>query len=402
MNRNRFEEILSFLHFNNNQEVATDPANPNYDKLFKLKPLIDHFRTVFKGLVTAETMQCINEMMVPFKGRHGAKQYMPKKPCKWGYKFWCRAGMSGYVYDFEILGSQEAKGPPPGVNPEEFGESENVVLRLSKELEKNRHQLFFDNYFSSPKLLVNLMSRGILAVATLRSDRSCGCPLPAEKDMRKNGRGDLAEFTDSKAGLVICAWYDNRRVLTISNFLGKHPVSNCKRYDRKKKETVSVPRPASVELYNKFMGGVDKADMFLSLYRTKHRSRKWYHCIAFHLISLAAVNAFVMYREIGGSGSFLDFIVDVCRCLLAVEEPNDPDSQSTSVVRVQRSLKASQVPKDIRFDKCNHWPLQVEKPQRCKNTGCNRRMRFLCSKCQVYLCVTGTTCFLVYHDMTSE
>jgi hypothetical protein len=200
---------------------------------------------------------------------------------------------------------------------------------------------------------------------------------------------------------VICAWYDNRRVLTISNFLGKDPVSNCKRYDRKK-ETVSVPCPASVELYNKFMGGVDKADMFLSLYRTKHRSRKWYHRIAFHLISLAAVNAFVMYREIGGSGSFLDFIVDVCRCLLAVEEPNDPDSQSTSVVSVQRSLKASQVPKDIRFDKCNHWPLQVEKPQRCKNTGCNRRTRFLCSKCQVYLCVTGTTCFLDYHGMTSE
>jgi hypothetical protein len=75
-------------------------------------------------------MQCIDEMMVPFKGRHGAKQYMPKKPCKWGYKFWCRAGMSGYVYDFEIHGSQEAKGPPPGVNPEEFGESENRDLKI--------------------------------------------------------------------------------------------------------------------------------------------------------------------------------------------------------------------------------------------------------------------------------
>jgi hypothetical protein len=37
MNRNRFEEILSVLHFNNNQEAITDPANPNYDKLFKLK-----------------------------------------------------------------------------------------------------------------------------------------------------------------------------------------------------------------------------------------------------------------------------------------------------------------------------------------------------------------------------
>jgi hypothetical protein len=349
MNRNRFEEILSVLHFNNNQEAIADPANPNYDKLFKLKPLIDHFRTVFKGSVTAETMQCIDEMMVPFKGRHGAKQYMPKKPCKWGYKLWCRAGMSGYVYDFEVLGSREAKGPPPGVNVEDFGESEHVVLRLSKDLERNRHQLFFDNFFSSPELLVYLMSQGIFAVATLRRDRSRGCPLPAEKDMRKNGRGNLAEFTDSKAGLVVCAWYDNRMVLTISNFIGKDPISSCKRYDRKKKESLTVPRPASIGLYNKFMGGVDKADMFLSIYRTKHRSRKWYQRIAFHLISLAAVNAFVMYREIGGSGSFLDFIVDICRCLLAVEIPNDPEEQSTSVIKVERSLKASQVPHDVTY-----------------------------------------------------
>ena len=51
-------------------------------------------------------MQAIDKMMVPFKGQHGVKQYMPKKPCKGGYRIWCRAGMSGYVYDFEVVGSQ--------------------------------------------------------------------------------------------------------------------------------------------------------------------------------------------------------------------------------------------------------------------------------------------------------
>ena len=106
---------------------------------------------------------------------------------------------------------------------------------MSKDLEENKLQLFFDNFFSSPELLVYLMSRSIFAVATLRSDLNRDCPLPVEKDMKKNGRGNLAEFTDSKAGLVICAWYDNRQVLTISNFLGKDPISNCKRYDRKKR-----------------------------------------------------------------------------------------------------------------------------------------------------------------------
>ena len=86
MSRNRYEEILSVFHFNNNEDAAANPTDPNYDKLFKVKPLIDHFRRVFKGIVVPETMQAVDEMMIPFKGRHGAKQYMPKKPTRWGYK----------------------------------------------------------------------------------------------------------------------------------------------------------------------------------------------------------------------------------------------------------------------------------------------------------------------------
>ena len=42
---------------------------------------------------------------------------------------------------------------------------------------------------------------------------------------------------------------------------------------------IDIERPHSVAVYNKFIGGVDKADMLLSLYRTKYRSRKWYHCV---------------------------------------------------------------------------------------------------------------------------
>lgn len=110
-------------------------------------------------------------------------------------------------------------------------------------------------------MLLPLSDLTVVVVALFLQKRIC----------KKRG-GDLTEFTDSTASLVICSWYDNRSVLTISNFLGKDPVSNCRRYDRK--ETVSISHPASVELYNKFMGLADKADMLLSFYRTKNRRRK--------------------------------------------------------------------------------------------------------------------------------
>lgn len=41
-------------------------------------------------------------MMVPYKGtRAGSRrQYLPKKPKKWGFKIFVRAGVSGLIYDF--------------------------------------------------------------------------------------------------------------------------------------------------------------------------------------------------------------------------------------------------------------------------------------------------------------
>ena len=241
----------------------------------------------------------------------------------------------------------------------------------------------------------------IYAIGTLRQDRTRGCPLPTESAMRKEGRGTMCEFVEKKAGLVICTWYDNRRVITISNFLGKDPTSQANRFDRKNRKMIQVPRPASVDIYNRFMGGVDIADMLLSLYRSKMRSRKWYHRIVVHLVSLALVNSFTVYRQIGGTGSLLDFQLDVCRCLLKADQLIDSHEDVANPVSRSRSLSANQVPVPVRHDRVNHWPIKCEKVNRCKQSGCTKRTRFICSKCQVYLCVLSN-CFINFHGVESQ
>jgi len=42
-------------------------------------------------------------MMIPFKERSSVKQYIKSKPKPWGFKVWVLAGVSGYVYKFEML-----------------------------------------------------------------------------------------------------------------------------------------------------------------------------------------------------------------------------------------------------------------------------------------------------------
>ena len=99
-------------------------------------------------------------------------------------------------------------------------------------------------------------------------------------------------------------------------------------------EVVIIERNESVLTYLKqYMGGVDKADMMLSLYKTKCRTRKWYHRIFIHLIHLAVVNAWIIYQEVEGRWNLFDFLINISHCWM---NSNDNDFDSEPVAK--RSL----------------------------------------------------------------
>ena len=165
---------------------------------------------------------------------------------------------------------------------------------------------------------------------------------------------------------------------------------------------LKVTRPASVALYNRFMGGVDKTDMVMALYKSKCKTSKLYQRIAIHLLSLAVVNAWVIYRESGGAGALLPFLQSIAICLVKGEKFNQEGELSDREVMTKptRSLKRKHIPCEIRYDGYNQWPVQVEGcAQRCKDEMCTRKTRLYCSKCQVFLCMTGSTCFLTFHGV---
>ena len=88
---NRFEEILSVLHANDN-ELIKQKGEPGYDRLHKVRPLLDILHISFQSCAEPELFVSVDEPIIPFKGRHSLKVYMMKKPKKWGYKVWAQAG----------------------------------------------------------------------------------------------------------------------------------------------------------------------------------------------------------------------------------------------------------------------------------------------------------------------
>ncbi|XP_065845593.1 piggyBac transposable element-derived protein 4-like [Oscarella lobularis] len=102
MTLTRFWQILRFFH-------VCDPASelpnghPRYDKLQKVRPLVNLFEAAFKSEYNCKREITIDEAMIPYKGRIGYKQYMKDKPTKWGIKVFILAESSpGYIYKFEI------------------------------------------------------------------------------------------------------------------------------------------------------------------------------------------------------------------------------------------------------------------------------------------------------------
>jgi hypothetical protein len=104
-----------------------------------------------------KTVTSVDEQMIPFKGQLGLKVYMKNKPKKWGVKIWTLAGQSGYVYRCSVSGDNCSLMKDEEMEDLDLsiGMSGQTVLGLLQRIPPGV-QVFFDNYFASPALLVRL------------------------------------------------------------------------------------------------------------------------------------------------------------------------------------------------------------------------------------------------------
>ncbi len=159
----RFREISRYLHFVNNQHLA-QRGSPTFDRLGKVRPLIDHLSLQFTALYNPLKNVAVDEAMIKFQGRSALKQYMPMKPIKRGIKVWVLGdSTNGYFSRFEVYTGKK--------DTRQVGLGEHVVKTLTSELKGKNHHVYFDNFFTSVKLLEDLLEDGIYGCGTARKDR---------------------------------------------------------------------------------------------------------------------------------------------------------------------------------------------------------------------------------------
>ena len=142
------------------------------------------------------------------------------------------------------------------------------------EVENSNYYVMMDNFFTSPKLLRYLKSKGIAATGTVRVNRMENTPLKDMKSVQKEKRGSFNVVTDSSSNIRAIRWKDNKGVNGLSTYTCKEPMQYVKRFCYSAKKKVDIEQPNIIREYNKSMGGVDRMDQNIAAYIINLRSKK--------------------------------------------------------------------------------------------------------------------------------
>lgn len=383
MTRDRYLLLLRMLHFVDNG-LALPRDHPECDRLFKIRPVLDHFVDRFSEIYTPGKEISIDESLVLFKGRLVFRQYIPSKRARYGIKLYMLSeSRTGYVFNLRVYTGRDSTIDPPGC-PSTFGVSEKIVWDLARGLFNRGHHLYLDNFYTAVQLFKELFKVDTFACGTIRSNRK---GYPKELVCKKLQRGQCSALRSEE--LLAVKFVDRRDVymLTTIHDESTSPVAVWG-------QIAEVRKPVCILDYNKHMGGVDRVDQRLEPYTAIRKSYIWYKKLAIHLFHLATFNAFVVFKECSPASklTFVQFQESVIGSLVVVEQASVP---RVGVVEDVARLKDRHFPDHIPPTPSKDFPTR--RCRVCWRRGTRKETRMYCPECPSNpgLCVPA--CYRAYH-----
>lgn len=297
MSRNRFELLLQMLHFSQHDDAHKS------DRLHRIRSLLYVMNTNFAKHYTPAEDICIDESVVPFRGRLIFRQYNKQKRHKYGIKEFKLCTLPGYTYKINVYAGKE--------NDQVNTTPANVVMSLCSGLLNKGHTLYTDNWYTSIDLARDLLKNETHLVGTIRKNRR---HIPKVVTDAKLKRGEYIA-RESEDGITVMKWKDKRDVLVLST---KH----SDRFQTVTKRGKTVLKPKIVLDYNRAKGAVDLSDQMAAYSTPLRKSVKWYKKAGISLLlNTALVNALIIYQTVTGKKiQIVEFRKQVLKGLLTRSE----------------------------------------------------------------------------------
>ena len=107
MTRERFKLLSRYITFD---DIHTREDRVQTDKkFFKFRQVFNHIRAKCQTAYEPGCHTCVDEELYPFRGRFQARQYMPKKPARYGIKIWQLVdSKTHYLLNFDVYLEKKA------------------------------------------------------------------------------------------------------------------------------------------------------------------------------------------------------------------------------------------------------------------------------------------------------
>ena len=332
----------------------------------------------------------LDESMITYFERHGAKQFLRGKSIRFGYKMWCLCDRLGYLIQCDPY--QGACG----TYHKELDVGASVVLDLVSELPPDvPFKIYGDRFFSSVKFAEILKSKGIGYTGTVKSNRTDKAPLIDSKEMAKRPRGSFDFCLKQGEGIALTTWNDNTVVSLVSTVDPVMPIVKATRWIAEDAQKKQVDQPFMVSQYNHFMGSVDRMDQNIDNYRMGARSKKWWWPVFAFTVDASLHNAWQLYRK-GDNNSPIHHLGFTRRIVQFYLQKYGTTPAIPGRPAATKSLEKRVLP-GIHFDSANHILLPAEKQSRC--VLCKKNSRKMCKKCRVNL---HEPCFEEFQNMEHQ
>ena len=243
-----------------------------------------------------------------------------------------------------------------------------------------------DNWYSSCRLFHFLHHYGTTACGTIRSNR---IPLVV-----KNANVLPNETAAFRFGPLLCLKYKDKKDVYMLSSQHDETVSPVKRRRGRPPFLVNT-KPRCIVEYNYNMGSVDKHDQMLKPYSIAKKSMKWYKKLSFHLLHIALLNSYILYKKNYPNTKLLTFQHDIAASLVF---------DGNNSVDFIKERENGDVPSRL---KERHFPDTLvptatwKKPQArcrvCSRKGVRRDVKTICPLCPSKPGLCASPCFKLWH-----
>ena len=221
---------------------------------------------------------CIDELLVPFRGRCSVLQYLPSKPDRYGLKiFWAADAESNFP-----LVAEPCLGRPLG-QERQVNLGRNTTIKLATPFFKTGRNVTTGNFFTDKAN--TLLSNGLTFVGTVRTNKRF---LPEAFKVKKGQQLHESSFVfQEKLTLVNYQSKPDKNVVVMSSM----------HHDKRIDPLAYKRKPDIVRFYNATKGAVDAMDKMAYAFAAKRVTKRWPMVLFFNVTDLSTIAARVAWMK---------------------------------------------------------------------------------------------------------